>query len=117
MVASSGSTPMAVGDGLGGASTGPDTTTGASTSSSVDVDESLTASTAKMGRRVRATGSDVWQDMEQVNKVVGGKEVRVGAICNYCKSHLSTPSTCGIGHLRRHIKACKKRTLAASSPS
>jgi hypothetical protein len=73
MVASSGSTPMAVGDGLGGASTGPDTTTGASTSSSVDVDESLTASTTKMGRRVRATGSDVWQDMEQVNKVVGGK--------------------------------------------
>jgi hypothetical protein len=64
---------MAVGDGLGGAATRPDTATGASTSSPVDVDKSLTASTAKMGRRVRATRSDMWQDMEQVNKVVEGK--------------------------------------------
>jgi hypothetical protein len=123
MVVSSGSTPMGVdvGDDLGGAATGlePDVTVVAGALASiavdVDIDDSPTASTAKTLRRARATRSDVWQDMEQVNNRVGGKEVRVAAICNYCKSRLSTPSTGGTCHLRRHIKACKKKTLAASS--
>jgi hypothetical protein len=122
---SSWSTPtnVAVGDDLGGAATGPEpdpaATAGASASTpvDVDVDDSPTASTTKMFRRARATRSDVWQDMEQVNNHVGGKLVRVAAICNYCKSCLSGPSAGCTGHLRRHIKACKKKTLAASSSS
>lgn len=118
MAASSGSTPMADGDSVGGgAAVGPDTAIGASASSPVDVDDSPTASTAKTARRARATRSDVWKEMEEVKKVVGGKEVRVGAVCNYCKSRLSAPSTGGTGHLRRHIRACKRKALAASSSS
>jgi hypothetical protein len=50
------------------------------------VDDSPTGSTAKSGRRVRATRSNEWKDMEEVKKVVGGKEVRVAATCNYFKS-------------------------------
>jgi hypothetical protein len=64
-----------------------DATTGASASSLVDVDVSPTASTAKMMRnQARASRSDVWQDMDEVKKVIGGNEVRVGAICKCCKS-------------------------------
>jgi hypothetical protein len=46
-----------------------------------------------------------------------GKKVRVAIICNYYKSCPFAPSTGGTGHLCRHIKACKKKTLAASSYS
>jgi hypothetical protein len=108
---SSGSTPMVDTDvgGGGSAAVGPDTTIGAWASSPVDVDDSLTASTAKTVRRAKATRSDVWKEMEEVKKVIGGKEVRVGAICNYCKHCLSSPSTGGTGHLRRHIRACKRK--------
>jgi hypothetical protein len=114
---------VAISDDLGGATTRPEpnpaTTARASASTpvDVDVDDSPTASTSKMLRRARATHSNMWQDMEQVNNHVGGKEVRVAAICNYCKSRLSAPSTGGMGHLRRHIKVCKKKTLAGSSSS
>jgi hypothetical protein len=73
---------------------------GASTSSQVDVDDSPMTSTAKMGRRVRATRSDMWKDMDEVKK---SSEVRVVATCNYCKS--PTPST---GHLHWHIVSCKE---------
>jgi hypothetical protein len=111
MSVSSGSTPMVDTDvgGGGAAVVGPDTTIEASASSPVDVDNSSTASIAKMARRERATHSDVWKEMEEVKKVIGGKEVRVGAICNYCKHCLSAPSTGGTGHLRRHIRACKRK--------
>jgi hypothetical protein len=121
MAASLGSTPMVVGvgDDLGGAATGLDiaTAVGALASTPIDVNDSPIASTAKTLRRVRASRSDVWQDMEQVNNRVGGKEVRVAAICSYYKSRLFAPSTGGTGHFYRHIKTCKKKTLAASSSS
>jgi hypothetical protein len=39
-----------------------------------------------------------------VKMVIVGKEVRCGAICNYCKICLSAPSTGGTGHLLRHIR-------------
>jgi hypothetical protein len=103
--------------GGGAVAVGPNTTVGASTSSLVDIDDSLTASTTKTVRRARATRFDVWKEMEEVKKVVRGKEVRVGAICNYCKSRLSAPSTGGTGQLHRHIRACKRKALAASSSS
>jgi hypothetical protein len=76
MATSLGSTSMVDGDGLGGvggAAPGPDIVVGASTSSLVDVDDSPTISTAKTGRRARATCSDVWKDMEEVKKIIGGK--------------------------------------------
>jgi hypothetical protein len=75
-------------------------------------------STAKTVRtRAWANRSDVWQDMEEVKKVVAGKEVRCGAICNYCKTRLYAPSTGGIGHLHRHIKSCKRKSIVATSSS
>jgi predicted RND superfamily exporter protein len=81
---------MPVSNDLGVAATRPDTAVvaGALASTLVDVDDSPTASTTKTLRRARATQSDVWQDMEQVNNRVGGMEVRVPAICNYYKSRL-----------------------------
>jgi hypothetical protein len=39
--------------------------------------------------RARASCSDMWQDMEEVKKVIAGKEVRCGAICIYYKTRLS----------------------------
>jgi hypothetical protein len=82
----------------------------------VDVDASPTASTTKMMRnRARASRSNIWQDMDEVKKVVGGKEVRVGTICKCCKSQLLASSNGGTGHLHRHIKACKRKVLASSS--
>jgi hypothetical protein len=72
---------------------------GASASSPVDVDTSLTTTTAKTGRtRAWASRFNMWQDMEEVKKVVTGKEIRCGAICNYCKTCLSAPSTGSTGH-------------------
>jgi hypothetical protein len=60
MVANSGSTPLAGSEDFGGAVNGPDTAIGASASTPVDVDDSLTASTAKMVRRARVNWSNVW---------------------------------------------------------
>jgi hypothetical protein len=53
--------------------------------------------------------------MDEVKKVIGGKEVRVGAIYKVCKSHLSASSNGGTGHLWHHIKACKRKSPASSS--
>ncbi|GJN25364.1 hypothetical protein PR202_gb13184 [Eleusine coracana subsp. coracana] len=55
--------------------------------------------------------------MEEVKKFINGKEVRCGAICNFCKSRLSASSNGGTGHLRRHINSCKKKALVAISSS
>jgi hypothetical protein len=51
-----------------------------------------------------------------VNNHVEGKEVRVAALCNYCKSRLSGPSIVGTSQLRRHIKACKKKMCRGLVP-
>jgi hypothetical protein len=100
------------GTGLGSS----DAATGASASSPVDVNTSPIESTAKtMRNRARASHSNVWQDMDEVKKVVGTKEVRVGAIYKCCKSRLSASSNGGTRHLCRHIKACKRKALAISS--
>jgi hypothetical protein len=91
---------------------------GDSASSLVDIDTSPTMSTVKTWRiRAQASCSDMWQDMEEVKKVIAGKEVRCGAICNYCKTRLSAPSTSGTGHLRCHIRSCKRKSIAATSSS
>jgi hypothetical protein len=88
----------------------------ASISSPVDVNASPTT-TAKTGMRSRASRSDVWQDMKEVKKVVSGKEVRCGVICNYCKSCLSSPSTCGTDHSRCCIGSCKKKAFVVTTCS
>jgi hypothetical protein len=110
------STPMAdpAVNSDGGSAGAGDGAVRALASSLVDVDMSPTMSTAKMMRRARASRSDVWKDMDEVKKVVDGKEVRVGAICKVCKSRLSASSNGGTGHLRRHIKSCKRKSLASS---
>jgi hypothetical protein len=115
--ASSTSTPMAdptVNSDGDSAGVG-DAAVGASASSPVDVNASPTVSMTKTTGRVRASRSDLWQDMDEVKKVIGKKEVRVDAICNVCKSRLSASSNSGTGHLRCHIKACKRKSLANSS--
>jgi hypothetical protein len=93
-----------------------DAAAGASASSSMDVDASPTKSTTKMTRnQARASRSNVWQDMDEVMKVMNGKDLRVGAICKCCKSCLSASSNGDTGHLHWHIKTCKRKTLASSS--
>jgi hypothetical protein len=88
-----------------------------SSSSPINVDMNPRTSTTKTGRtRARASRYDVWQDMEEVKKVVMGREERCGAICSYCKTCMSTP-TSGIGHLCRHIRSCKRNSIAATSSS
>jgi hypothetical protein len=52
--------------------------------------------------------------MDEVKKVIGGKEVRVGTICKVCKSRSFASSNGGTGHLRHRIKACKRMSLASS---
>jgi hypothetical protein len=94
-----------------------DAATGASASSSVDVDARPKESTAKtMRNQARNSCSNVWQDMDEVKKVADRKEVRVGAICKCYKPRLSASSNGGTGHLHQHIKACKRKVLAISSP-
>jgi hypothetical protein len=115
-VSSKASTPMAdpVVNSDGGSAGAGDGAMRALASSPVDVDTSPTVSTTKTMRRARASRSDVWQDMDEVKKVIGGKEVRIGAICKVCKSRLSASSNGGTGHLCRHIKSCKRKSLASS---
>jgi hypothetical protein len=68
--------------------------------------------------RTRASFSDVWHDMDEVKKVINGKEVRRGAIRKYYKSHLcASSSNGGTGQLRSHIRSCERKALAASSSS
>ncbi|GJN18668.1 hypothetical protein PR202_gb05851 [Eleusine coracana subsp. coracana] len=55
--------------------------------------------------------------MEVVKELMDGKLVRVGAICNFCKTRLSASSNGGTGHLRRHILSCKKKAVGGSSSS
>jgi hypothetical protein len=91
---------------------------GASASSPINVDMSPTTSSTNTGRtRARPSRSNVWQDMEEVKKVIIGKDVRCGAIYNYCKTHLPAPSTSGTGHLRRHIRSCKRKSIATTLSS
>ncbi|GJN03479.1 hypothetical protein PR202_ga20931 [Eleusine coracana subsp. coracana] len=53
--------------------------------------------------------------MEEVKELQNGKLIRVGAICNFCKTRLSASSNGGTGHLRRHILSCKKKDNVGSS--
>ncbi|GJM87588.1 hypothetical protein PR202_ga03555 [Eleusine coracana subsp. coracana] len=53
--------------------------------------------------------------MEEIKKVVNGKDIRCGARCNYCKFTLSSTGGGGTGHLLRHVKSCRHKALAASS--
>ncbi|KAJ1264526.1 hypothetical protein BS78_08G008000 [Paspalum vaginatum] len=67
-----------------------------------------TAVASTYGKRSRRRGptSRVWLDFEEVTAVQGGKEVRVSAICLLCKNTLSTKSSSGTGHLKRHLDLC-----------
>jgi hypothetical protein len=52
--------------------------------------------------RRRGPMSKVWLDFEEGTAMEGGKEVRIAAVCHYCKQSLYTTSSSGTGHLIRH---------------
>ncbi|KAJ1291630.1 hypothetical protein BS78_02G330100 [Paspalum vaginatum] len=66
------------------------------------------ASTAAAGSSGSKKRSAAWNDFDELTKVVNGKKVRYGAVCKYCKHHLSAKSSFGTGHLFRHNCAAKK---------
>jgi hypothetical protein len=57
----------------------------------------------------------VWHYLDALLKDVGGKLVRYGARCKFCKKELSGKSTSGTGHLLRHVKSCLRKRQAATS--
>jgi len=56
----------------------------------------------------RPSTSDVWNDFKLFRLNDKGKEVRYGAVCNYCHKEYSGLSTSGTGHLHRHRAKCPK---------
>ncbi|KAJ1265998.1 hypothetical protein BS78_08G116900, partial [Paspalum vaginatum] len=65
------------------------------------------APTVNKGRKRRCT-SDVWDDMDKIFTIEGGREVRVGATCHYCKKDFAARTNIGTGHLSRHRDRCKR---------
>jgi hypothetical protein len=66
-------------------------------------------------KRQRSLTSDVWHYLDALIKDVGGKPVRYGARCKFCKKELFGKSTSGTGHLLRHVKSCLRKRQAATS--
>jgi hypothetical protein len=62
----------------------------------------------------RKSTSDVWNDFEQLFKYINGKKVRYAAKCLYYKSQLTTSSTAGTGHLKRHRSTCASKAQRAA---
>lgn len=65
------------------------------------------APTVRTGRKRRCT-SDVWDDMDKIFAIEGGREVRVGATCHYRKKDFAARTNIGTGHLSRHRDKCKR---------
>jgi hypothetical protein len=63
----------------------------------------------------RSLTSDVCQYLDALSKDIGGKPVRYGPRCKFCKKELSGKSTSGIGHFLRHVKSCLRKRQAATS--
>lgn len=61
---------------------------------------SASSSSAKCSSR-----ADCWKHMVK-KEVIEDGVVHFFAVCNYCKTELSTGSAAGTGHLNRHYKAC-----------
>jgi hypothetical protein len=59
--------------------------------------------TGGAAKRQRSLTSDVWHYLDALSKDVGGKPVRYGSCCKFCKKELSNKSTSGTGHLLRHV--------------
>jgi hypothetical protein len=57
----------------------------------------------------------MWHYLDALIKDIGGKPVRYGARCKFCKKKLSSKSTSGTGHLLRHVKSCLRKRQAATS--
>jgi hypothetical protein len=68
--------------------------------------EATSGSGSRIRSRRRGPTSKVWQDFEEVTAMEGGKEVRIAAVCHYCKQTLSAKSSSGTGHLIRHSMHC-----------
>ncbi|WVZ89745.1 hypothetical protein U9M48_036110 [Paspalum notatum var. saurae] len=65
----------------------------------------------------RKTTSPMWEDIDPIYTTIGGKTVRTGAICKWCKSSLSAGSGGGTGHLLRHARDCKVKAAAQGKQS
>ncbi|KAJ1254814.1 hypothetical protein BS78_K323200 [Paspalum vaginatum] len=72
---------------------------------------------SSVGPRPRKTKSSAWEDIDPINTTVGGKQVRTGAICKWCKSSLSAGSSGGTGHLLRHACDCKVKVATQGKQS
>ncbi|WVZ50926.1 LOW QUALITY PROTEIN: hypothetical protein U9M48_002131 [Paspalum notatum var. saurae] len=59
----------------------------------------------------RKTKSPAWEDIDPIYTTGGGKSVRTGAICKWCKSNLSANSGGGTSHLLRQARDCKGKQL------
>jgi hypothetical protein len=91
----------------------PPPPTGGSPTSSTTITDAGVGGTAK---RQRSLTSYVRHYIDVLSKDVGGKPVRYGARCKFCKKELSGKSTSGTGHLLRHAKSClRKRQVATLS--
>ena len=90
---------------VGGASVVEAGTAAGSTPTSPMV-EATSGSGSHIRSRRRGPTSKVWQDFEEVTAMEGGKEVRIAAVCHYCKQSLYTTSSSGTGHLIRHSMHC-----------
>ncbi|WVZ86553.1 hypothetical protein U9M48_033312 [Paspalum notatum var. saurae] len=65
----------------------------------------------------RRTTSPAWEDIDPIYTNIGGKTVRTGAICKWCKSNLSAGSGGGTGHLLRHVRDCKVKAAVQGKQS
>jgi hypothetical protein len=80
----------------------PPPTVGSPTLSTASTD----VSAGGAAKRQMSLTSDVWQYLDALSKDVGGKLVRYGARCKFCKKELSSKLTTYTGHLLKHVKSC-----------
>jgi hypothetical protein len=65
------------------------------------------ANTSKRGKRK----SPVWTNFDEVFEEVNGVKICTKAVCKMCKSTLSARSVASTGHLKRHQKSCRLKTV------
>ncbi|KAJ1286326.1 hypothetical protein BS78_03G344600 [Paspalum vaginatum] len=84
---------------------------GADAAAASDVPDSSAAPRQRKGK------SPAWNDIDPIYKTVGGKKIRIGAVCKWCKTNLSANSDNGTGHLLRHARDCRVKAAAQGKQS
>ena len=93
--------PINLDDGDGEGATATEATVGSTSST-----PSLAGTGTSVGKRKFA----VWADFDEIYETVNGVKICTKATCKMCKNTLSTRSSAGTGHLKRHQKSCKQKT-------